>query len=66
MVNEKLDIEKLDIKKGAFSRQAKRNNMTTSQFTKEVLMKKNEKKYTELTKKRARLAKTFSKIRKKK
>lgn len=66
MVNEKLDIEQLDIKKGAFSRQAKRNNMTTSQFTKEVLMKKNEKKYTELTKKRARLAKTFSKIRKKK
>lgn len=66
MVNEKLDIEKLDIKKGAFSRQAKRNNMTTSQFTKEVLLKKNEKKYTELTKKRARLAKTFSKIRKKK
>jgi hypothetical protein len=49
---------------GAFTAKAKRKKMSTSKFATEVLKK--DSKYSEKTKKQARLAKTLKKIRNKK
>ena len=57
-------IQKAIKKPGAFTAQAKRKKMSVSQFADEVLKK--DSKYSETTKKRARLAKTLKKIRSKK
>lgn len=55
-------IQKAIKNPGSFTRQAKRNDMTVPQFTKEVLSHK--KNYDTTTIRRATLAKTFSKMRK--
>lgn len=49
---------------GAFAAQAKRMGKTTKQFTKQVL--ENKSRYSTTTQKRATLANTFSKMKKKK
>jgi len=54
----------MDMDEGAFTRQAKRAKKTVAQFREEVL--DNPKKYAKTTVKRANLAKTFSKMKKKK
>ena len=55
-------IQKAIKKPGAFTAQAKRKKMTVAQFANEVLKKGS--KYSEKTKKRARLAKTLRKLKK--
>jgi hypothetical protein len=57
-------IQKMDLKKGAFTAQAKRAKKSVSDFAKEVI--KNPEKFKSTTRKRAILAKTFRKISKKK
>jgi hypothetical protein len=57
-------IQDMDMDEGAFTRQAKRAKKTVAQFREEVL--DNPKKYAKTTVKRANLAKTFSKMKKKK
>lgn len=57
-------IQKAIKKPGAFSAQAKKEKMSVSKFADKVLKKGS--KYSETTKKRARLAKTLKKIRPKK
>lgn len=55
-------IQKANLKKGAFTAQAKRAGMSVAQYIKFVLNPKNAKKTTETTKRRARLAKTLRKL----
>ena len=54
-------IQKMNLKKGAFTKQSKRAKMTVPAFTKEVL--DNPMKYSSTTKKRAVLARTFDEMR---
>ena len=55
-------IQKANLKKGAFTAQAKRAGMSVAQYIKFVFNPKNAKKTTETTKRRARLAKTLRKL----
>ena len=55
-------IQKANLKKGAFTAQAKRAGMSVAAYIKFVLNPKNAKKTTETTKRRARLAKTLRKL----
>lgn len=57
-------IKKAIKKKGAFTLQAKRANQSVKSFTTSVL--NNPSKYSQTTLRRARLAKTLSKLRRKK
>lgn len=57
-------IQKMDLKKGAFTAQANRAKKSVSEFADEVT--KNPEKFSATTRKRAILAKTFKKISKKK
>ena len=54
-------IKKMNLKKGAFTNQAKRLKMSVPEFTKEVI--NNPTRYSSTTKKRAVLARTFDDIR---
>jgi len=54
-------IKKINIKKGAFTKQSKKAKMTVPEFTKEVI--NNPTKYNSTTKKRAVLARTFDDMR---
>ncbi len=57
-------IQSIKMKKGAFRKKADKARMSTSKYAKEVLKK--DSKASEKTKRQARLAQTFSKLRKKK
>lgn len=63
MANKKW-IQKMDIKEGAFTAQAKRAGMGVQAYARKVLA--NPGRYSDTTVKRANLAKTFSKMSKKK
>tara|TARA_R110000822_G_scaffold118369_1_gene251092 strand:- start:386 stop:592 length:207 start_codon:yes stop_codon:yes gene_type:complete len=54
-------IKKMNLKKGAFTKQSKKAKMTVPEFTKEVI--NNPTKYSSTTKKRAVLARTFDDMR---
>jgi len=57
-------IQKMNMKEGAFTKQAKRAGKSVQQFAKQV--ENNPSKYSSTTRKRASLARTFSKMSKKK
>tara|TARA_R110000822_G_scaffold12377_2_gene44822 strand:- start:159 stop:353 length:195 start_codon:yes stop_codon:yes gene_type:complete len=57
-------IQDMNMKKGAFTKKAKNNNLTVNRFIAEVL--ENPTKYSSKTKKQANLAKTLKKLRKRK